>query len=109
MALQGTFETQTGITATEAYAKISQVHVDYYSSTGSITIKIFYNKEARDTGKSEIGEKTYFFSKETTTDPDTNEEVVKDNFTPIFTPEDNSIANVYNYLKTTDFEGWVDV
>lgn len=109
MALQGTFETQTGITATEAYAKISQVHIDYYGSTGSVTIKIFYNKDTRNTGKAEIGEKTYFFNKETTIDPDTNKEVVKDNFTPIFTPKDNIVANVYDYLKTTDFDGWKDV
>jgi len=107
MALEGKFEAKSGITATEAYAKVSNLVVDYYGKSGSVTVKVFYDATARGSGKIPLDTKTYFFNVETTIDS-TGKEVIDDKFTPIFDPASNILVNVYDFLKAGDFKGWKD-
>jgi len=109
MALEGTFETKSGITATAAYAKVSNLVVDYYGKSGSVTVKVFYDATARNSGKIPLDTRTYFFNVETTIDLATGKEVVDDKFTPIFDPTSNILVNIYDFLKAGDFKEWKDV
>ena len=95
MALQKNIEVDdTGVIA--SYWKVSEIYTNWYTKEASITLWGFKDKQARDSGKKPLKEKTFLFPTEF------------GNAFP-FTLEGNSIAEAYaavkNYVVSVDDSG----